>query len=43
LALRMQCSLAPSLADFLPCSFLFLGTLRCYGPPMILAIEVRIF
>jgi hypothetical protein len=30
LALRIQCSLAPSLAEFLPC--LFLGTLRCYGP-----------
>jgi hypothetical protein len=32
LALMMQCSLAPSLAEFLPCSSLFLGTLRCYGP-----------
>jgi hypothetical protein len=31
LALRMRCSLAPSLAEFLPCSS-FLGTLRCYGP-----------
>jgi hypothetical protein len=29
LALRMRCSLAPSLAEFLPCSFSFLGTLRC--------------
>jgi hypothetical protein len=32
LALRMRCSLAPSLAEFLPCSSLFLGTLRCCGP-----------
>jgi hypothetical protein len=32
LALRMQCSLVPSLAEFLPCSSLFLGTLRCCGP-----------
>jgi hypothetical protein len=32
LALRMRCSLAPFLAEFLPCSSLFLGTLRCYGP-----------
>jgi hypothetical protein len=32
LALRMRCSLAPFLAKFFPCSSLFLGTLRCYGP-----------
>jgi hypothetical protein len=32
LALRMRCSLVPSLAEFLPCSSSFLGTLRCYGP-----------
>jgi hypothetical protein len=32
LALRMRCSLVPSLAEFLPYSSLFLGTLRCYGP-----------
>jgi hypothetical protein len=31
LALRMRCSLAPSLVGFLPCSSLFLGTLRCCG------------
>jgi hypothetical protein len=31
LALRMQCSLVLSLAEFLPCSSLFLGTLRCCG------------
>jgi hypothetical protein len=31
LAMRMQCSLVPSLAEFLPCSSLFLGTLRCCG------------
>jgi hypothetical protein len=32
LALRMRCSLVPSLAEFFPCSSSFLGTLRCYGP-----------
>jgi hypothetical protein len=32
LALRMRCSLALFLAEFLPCSSSFLGTLRCYGP-----------
>jgi hypothetical protein len=32
LALRMRCSLAPSLSEFLPCSSSFLGTLRCHGP-----------
>jgi hypothetical protein len=32
LALRIRCSLAPSLVEFLPCSSSFLGTLRCYGP-----------
>jgi hypothetical protein len=32
LALRMRCSLAFFLAEFLPCSSLFLGTLRCCGP-----------
>jgi hypothetical protein len=32
LTLRMQCSLVPSLAEFLACSSLFLGTLRCCGP-----------
>jgi hypothetical protein len=32
LALRMRCSLASSLAEFLPCSSSFLGTLRCCGP-----------
>jgi hypothetical protein len=32
MALRMRCSLAPSLAEFLSCSSSFLGTLRCYGP-----------
>jgi hypothetical protein len=32
LALKMQCSLVLSLAGFLPCSSLFLGILRCYGP-----------
>jgi hypothetical protein len=32
LALRMRCSLVPFLAEFLPCSSSFLGTLRCYGP-----------
>jgi hypothetical protein len=30
--LRMLCSLVPSLAEFLPCSSLFLGTIRCCGP-----------
>jgi hypothetical protein len=30
--LRMRCSLVPSLAGFLPCSSLFLDTLRCCGP-----------
>jgi hypothetical protein len=32
LALKMLCSLVLSLAGFLPCSSLFLGILRCYGP-----------
>jgi hypothetical protein len=32
LALRMRCSLALFLAEFLPCSSLFLGSLRCCGP-----------
>jgi hypothetical protein len=32
LALRMRCSLALFLAEFLPCSSSFLGTLRCCGP-----------
>jgi hypothetical protein len=32
LASRMRCSLALFLAEFLPCSSSFLGTLRCYGP-----------
>jgi hypothetical protein len=32
LALRMRCSLALFLAEFLPCSSSLLGTLRCYGP-----------
>jgi hypothetical protein len=32
LALRMRCSLLISLAEFLPCFSLFLGTLRCCGP-----------
>jgi hypothetical protein len=32
LALRMQCSLALFLAEFLPYFSLFLGTLRCCGP-----------
>jgi hypothetical protein len=32
LALRMRYSLVLSLAEFLPCSSLFLGTLRCCGP-----------
>jgi hypothetical protein len=32
LALRMRCSLVLSLAEFLPCSSSFLGTLQCYGP-----------
>jgi hypothetical protein len=32
LASRMRCSLVPFLDKFLPCSSLFLGTLRCYGP-----------
>jgi hypothetical protein len=32
LALRMRCSLALFLAEFLSCSSSFLGTLRCYGP-----------
>jgi hypothetical protein len=32
LALRMRCSLVLSLAEFLPCSSSFLGTLWCYGP-----------
>jgi hypothetical protein len=32
LALRMRCSLVLSLAEFLPCSSLFLGTLRYCGP-----------
>jgi hypothetical protein len=31
LALRMRCSLASFLAEFLPCFSLFLGTLRCCG------------
>jgi hypothetical protein len=29
LALRMRCSSAPFLAEFLPCFSLFLGTLQC--------------
>jgi hypothetical protein len=32
LALKMQCSLVLSLAEFLPFSSSKLGTLRCYGP-----------
>jgi hypothetical protein len=32
LALRMRCSLALFLAEFLPCFSSFLGTLRCCGP-----------
>jgi hypothetical protein len=32
LAFRMRCSLVLSLAELLPCSSSFLGTLRCYGP-----------
>jgi hypothetical protein len=32
LALGMRCSLALSLAGFLPCFSLFLGTLRCCVP-----------
>jgi hypothetical protein len=31
LALRMRCSLVPFLAEFLPCSSSFLGTLWCCG------------
>jgi hypothetical protein len=31
LALRMRCSLALFLTEFLPCFSLFLGTLRCCG------------
>jgi hypothetical protein len=30
--LRMRCSLALFLAEFLPCSSSFLGTLRCCDP-----------
>jgi hypothetical protein len=43
LALRMRCSLAPSLAEFLPCSSSFLGTLRCYGPSHDTSNRSRIF
>jgi hypothetical protein len=32
LALRMRCSLALFLAEFLPCFSSFLGTLRCCAP-----------
>jgi hypothetical protein len=32
LALRMRCSSAFFLAEFLPCFSLFLGTLRCCVP-----------
>jgi hypothetical protein len=31
LASRMRCSSTPSLAEFVPCSFLFQGILRCCG------------
>jgi hypothetical protein len=39
----MRCSLVPSLAEFLPCSSLFWAPFGAVAPPMILAIEVRIF